>query len=291
MANREHKLAFTKMQGAGNDFVVWDNRDLSWSLDTIISITPTLCDRHFGVGADGVLVLAESEIENADYQMIYRNPDGSDAGMCGNGGRCLARYAHDLGYDANHTFHVHDSIYRARINGQKVELSFPGKVEVRSISDQHGLSAYQVDPGTEHIVLFVNHDLLSNHDRLLQIARDLRYNHELAPKGCNVNFVHFSDDQRWMLKTYERGVEHFTLACGTGAIASALASYVHFQDGESSNEVSPTSTHRIRLHPEGAPLTVDFEQIESSNSFTNLRLIGPAEYVYEGQIQFNSISA
>jgi diaminopimelate epimerase len=281
-------LSFYKMQGAGNDFVVWDNRNAQWSLEQIVAVTPALCDRHFGVGSDGVLVLSPAQLDDVDYEMIFRNPDGSDAGMCGNGGRCIARFAHHLGFDPNHTFHVHENRYQAQVHEDSVALSFPMKPQLISHSPYRKLPLYEIHPGTEHIVVMVDQNLFMDHKQLLNMARDLRYDEELAPKGCNVNFAWPAEPGVLQLKTYERGVEDFTLACGTGAIATALAGFAHLESNPTIDQL-----HSLDVRPTGGRLSVDFTPHANNDGridhFSDIVLRGPARFVFEGTFDVAAI--
>ena len=133
------ELKFHKMEGAGNDFVVIDNRKYGLSLERIIDITPKLCDRKFGVGGDGILVLQPAKRPDVDFTMIYRNADGSDAGMCGNGARCLVQYAHEFGFNATQTFSVHDNIYEAEVHSDgSVSIHFPVHVQPKKRCESAG---------------------------------------------------------------------------------------------------------------------------------------------------------
>src|SRR5699024_9939566 len=152
---KKSHISFTKMQGAGNDFVVLNNLDRKFTRQELIELTPRLCDRKFGIGSDGLLALFPPEDEKDDYTMFYRNPDGSDAGMCGNGARCLALFAHTFGFDERQTFSVHDARYKAEItDSQSVRIHFPGETSIRQINldDQ---AILKMHTGTEHIVIVV----------------------------------------------------------------------------------------------------------------------------------------
>ncbi len=177
-------INFDKMEGAGNDFIVIDNRSNRFSLEEIITLTPKLCDRKFGIGADGVLVLENPKIPNVDYTMIYRNADGSDAGMCGNGSRCLALFAVTKGFNKQHSFNVHNAVYSAEveITKQTVQVSFPD-VEDPTEFTVLGHNLSQVYPETEHIVKFVTSEVLQNEDLLLNEGSSIRWDSTLNPPG------------------------------------------------------------------------------------------------------------
>src|SRR5699024_7740116 len=152
MTRKKNRISFTKMQGAGNDFVVLNNLEGHYSRQELIELTPKLCDRRFGIGADGLLALFPPEDKKDDYIMFYRNADGSDAGMCGNGARCLALFAHGLGFDSVHSFRIHERLYQARVEApETVRISFPVKTTVTE-SRVDDKKIWQLHTGTEHIV-------------------------------------------------------------------------------------------------------------------------------------------
>lgn len=264
-------LTFYKMQGAGNDFVVLDNQNQSLSLNRIIELTPRLCDRKFGVGADGVLVLQPAD--GADYAMIYRNADGSDAGMCGNGGRCIARFAVERGFPDNHAFKVHDKIYHAEVQGENVSLAFPMSSKAHNLKVD-GKNIIQLYTGTEHIVLPVDQSILENEAYLFTEGKKLRHHPQFQPAGTNVNFMSGKGPKNLELQTYERGVENLTLACGTGAIASALA-WHHLQD-------STGKSNEYDIQVKGGDLKVHFDYSKDQKTYSNIKLEGPAHFVFEG---------
>ncbi|MDX1592147.1 MAG: diaminopimelate epimerase, partial [Balneolaceae bacterium] len=144
-------IPFIKMQGAGNDFILMDNRSLKLSEEYLTELAPSICNRKFGIGSDGLITLNYDEKKKADLVMLYKNPDGSDAGMCGNGARCFAAYAVTLGSPKEFTFRVHDHIYRANVKKSGVTISFPLETTVDAI-DLEGYNAYSVYTNTEHIV-------------------------------------------------------------------------------------------------------------------------------------------
>tara|TARA_R110000868_G_scaffold37111_4_gene131340 strand:+ start:23308 stop:24135 length:828 start_codon:yes stop_codon:yes gene_type:complete len=270
-------LNFHKMEGAGNDFVIIDNRESGLSIDEIISITPTLCDRKFGVGADGLLVLEPAQIDGVDYTMIYRNADGSDAGMCGNGSRCLALFAANNGFGNKQRFNVHDGIYEAEVGKieHQVSVLFPDALAPKKL--QINKKKYlQVYTGTEHIVSFEELDRLEDENNLIEEGVFVRNHPLLNPPGSNVNFVCIDDDTSLYLQTFEKGVEDLTLACGTGALASAIAT--HFDQGKKGTDFEYSITVK------GGTLEVSFKFDEDANIYTHLILSGPAHFVFKGSI-------
>lgn len=277
MNNTTTEIAFTKMQGAGNDFIIIDNRVGLFNKEQIISLAPKLCDRRFGIGADGVILLQQSDDPDLDYTMFYRNADGSDAGMCGNGARCLALYASKLGLGEELRFNVHDHIYQAEVEAEQnqVTVSFPMNVEVEEVALENGSLILRIQAGTEHIVKEVSKEKLQDEDFLTKTGKKLRNHPKFSPPGTNVNFIHGSTEDALTLQTYERGVEGLTLACGTGAIASALA-WHHIQGTDNKVE---TSTN---IEVKGGNLQVYFTFDENEKVYKNIRLAGEAQFVFKG---------
>lgn len=270
-------LRFTKMEGAGNDFIVLDNRKALITAENIARLAPKLCDRRFGIGADGILMLENpADPEKAAFTMIYKNADGSDAGMCGNGGRCLALFADKLGLGSRLRFTVHDKWYEADVhkNGE-VSVYFPPAERPEKLTIGQ-VSYLKIFPGTEHVVRFVDADFLQNEQQLTNEGRNIRYARELMSEGTNVNFVSLINNEELQLVTYERGVEALTLACGTGAIAAAAAAF--FKDAGN------RSTAGYSVRTKGGQLYVSFTFNKNTGLFEEIALKGPAKIVYEGTI-------
>lgn len=268
------ELKFHKMEGAGNDFVVIDNRKYGFSLEKIIGFTPKLCDRKFGIGADGILVLQPAQRPDVDFTMIYRNADGSDAGMCGNGARCLVQYAHEFGFTATQTFNVHQNIYEAEVHADgSVSVHFPVHVHPKRKS-LNGIEFIQADAATEHLVTFCGNQDLEDEEKLVKTGSTIRYHKEVDPPGSNVNFVNPDGEETIELQTYERGVEDLTLACGTGALAAAIATHFNQQSGRK----HATFTVRVK----GGTLKASFDFNANTNTYHQLILTGPAHFVFEG---------
>jgi diaminopimelate epimerase len=259
------------MNGAGNDFVMVDNRDRTIVLDA--SRVALLCDRHRGVGADGVLVV-EPATQGADLKMRYYNADGGEAEMCGNGARCFARFARRLGVSD-------DEICFETLAGV-IQASFPGDQVRITMSDPHShrspveveingrvLNVHFLNTGVPHAVVFV--DDVATADVLTDGAA-LRYHSAFAPKGTNANFVQTLAPDTIAIRTYERGVEGETLACGTGGCAAAL---LH------SLRTGFTSAVQVKVRG-GDTLRVAFEA--SEGGFRNVTLTGPADFVFDGTI-------
>lgn len=274
MAATTDHIPFTKMQGAGNDFVVLDNRSESLSNEQIIELAPQICNRKYGVGSDGILALMPPEKGETDYTMFYRNPDGSDAGMCGNGARCIALFAHSLGFGKKQRFNVHNQVYEASIiDEHTVSVSFPMEASANEL-EIDGRKLYKIYTGTEHLVTTVDEETLDREDFLREEGRKLRYHKEFKPKGTNVNFICGTDESKLSLQTYERGVEDLTLACGTGAIASALI-WHHLQGKEQKD--------KLAVQTKGGTLNVYFSFNPTQKTYSNIKLKGPAHFVFTGE--------
>lgn len=260
-----------KYQGAGNDFLIADNRDGS------IHLTPQevacLCDRRYGIGADGLMLLETAQ--GYDFRMVYYNSDGSSGMMCGNGGRCIVAFAHFCGItsynfiaaDGEHTAEI---LYRSG-NTLTVKLKM---TDVSEIERHKDLNCTFLDTGTRHVVVPV-FDIENYH--VFEEGRKLRYNPRFAPIGVNVNFIEAKGDIL-NVRTYEKGVEDETFACGTGITASAIA-YWHslHQTDDSSQNVVEQPIHALR-----DLLEVDF--IPTAKGAKNVYLIGPATYVAKIEI-------
>lgn len=262
------------MHGAGNDFVLFDNRTLKLSEEELAQLAPAICNRKFGVGSDGIIALQFDETKKADLVMLYKNPDGSDAGMCGNGARCFSAFAETLGSPKKFTFRVHDKVYKANVKEQSIVIDFPLETSVQelTVADEALLNVYT---NTEHVVCTVQQNELDNEQTLIHQGRFLRNHPDFQPIGTNVNFISGTDNETLNLQTYERGVENLTLACGTGAIASALA-WHHLQQAKDGN-------FKYHVQVKGGTLLVHFSFNKKSGTYTNIKLEGPATFVFEGQ--------
>src|SRR3954451_7403467 len=262
-------LRFTKMNGAGNDFVMIDNRlgDVALTPGQIARI----CDRHRGVGADGILLL-ERASNGADFRMRYYNADGGEAEMCGNGARCFARYADRVaGPMEALSFETPAGVIGAELQGELVRLAMSEPKDLKlgitvPLADRR-VAAHFVNSGVPHVVVPVD-DLESVDVRELGSA--IRQHELFAPKGTNANFMKECGDGQIAIRTYERGVEDETLACGTGVVASALIfAAIKNVDGP------------IRVLVRGGnELEVGFEK--NADQLRNVTLTGPADFVFEG---------
>jgi diaminopimelate epimerase len=264
-------LRFTKMNGAGNDFVLIDNRAEALKLSR--QQIAFLCNRHRGVGADGVLLVEPPEA-GADFRMRYYNSDGTEAEMCGNGARCFSRFVNQIaGPHSEIRFETKAGIIRAEFDGDLVtlEMTQPHGLVLNRSLDIGGekLSTHFVNTGVPHVVIFVD-DVASV--PVGQWGSEIRYHSAFRPGGTNANFVEEIEAGELVIRTYERGVEAETLACGTGVTAAGLI-YATL-----TNAPSP-----VRLEVRGGDrLEVGFRA--SGNSFTGVTLKGPADFTFEGCI-------
>jgi len=265
-------ISFDKYQGAGNDFIIIDNRSSTYNLLSSDHIA-LLCDRHFGVGADG-LILLEQPMEG-EFYMKYYNSDGKESSMCGNGGRCFALYLDNLGLIKSKKIHFNaiDGFHEAEIierepNISKVNLTMTEPSACEKIN-----SDIFVDTGSPHYVQFV--DSTEKID-FLQTARSIRYNNRFNSVGVNVNFAEILADDTLRIRTYERGVEGETLACGTGVTAVAISFHHSFQkDGN--------GQFKYQVKTLGGNLEVIFTC--TNKSYLDVHLIGPAQKVFSGRIE------
>ncbi len=267
------EVSFHKMHGTGNDFIVLDNRSGQFTMDEMITLTPKICHRRFGVGADGLLALSPGD--KADYTMIYRNSDGSDAGMCGNGSRCLAMFAHKIaGFPANLRFRVHDIEYTARISGELVTVSFPMTLHVSALKSQLNVEGMFTQPGNNHIILTESEARDKAGDDVFNLARKLRNDSTIHEDGSNVNIYRKESSGSIYLRTYERGVEDFTYACGTGSIATAVAAHA--------GEKAQTTEQTCQIHSKGGVVSVKFAYDPETKLYSHIELTGPAEFICKG---------
>jgi diaminopimelate epimerase len=223
MANPESKMIeFYKMSGSGNDFIIIDNRDLSLDVGNLSEFACKVCQRKFSVGADGLVIIESSD--NANFKWRFYNSDGSVAEMCGNAARCVARFAHMKGIATEKmSWETVAGIISAEVKGDvvKVKLTDPSAVEagIKIEEDCQKFILDSIDTGVPHAVVFV--DDLDNCD-VYNIGRKIRYHKNFAPRGTNADFASVINRHKIKVRTYERGVEDETLACGTGMVAAAL---------------------------------------------------------------------
>lgn len=257
-------IDFYKYQGTGNDFVMIDNRSLFFPKDDV-SLIERLCDRRFGIGADG-LILLENDAET-DFKMVYYNSDGNESSMCGNGGRCLVAFAKQLNVIENATtFIATDGLHHATVASDGLVSLQMIDVNELKITPEFSF----LNTGSPHHVQIVD-DL--EHYNVKENGAAIRYSELYGKAGSNVNFVSQINEDTFAVRTYERGVEDETLACGTGVTAVAIAM----------NATGVTSSNAIHLNVEGGKLEVSFNQLGSQ--YTNVFLKGPAQFVFKGQIE------
>ena len=265
------QLEFYKYQGTGNDFIMIDNRSGFFPKENV-ELIAHLCDRRFGIGGDGLILLENDEVAEkhemtTDFKMVYYNSDGNQSSMCGNGGRCLVAFAKKLNViSTSCTFVATDGLHHATIkeNGQ-VSLQM---IDVSNVKITPEFSF--LDTGSPHHVQMVEE--LKNYN-IKEIGAAIRYGELYGAAGSNVNFVKQIDANTFSLRTYERGVEDETFSCGTGATAVAIAM----------NATGKTDASAIYLNVEGGKLEVSFDKNEGQ--FTNVFLKGPAEFVFKGVIE------
>lgn len=260
------RLHFYKYHGTGNDFIMLDDREGQWS-DDAGSLIPRLCDRHFGIGSDGLILIRNHE--EADFEMVYFNPDGSQS-LCGNGSRCAVAFAKDIGIikGDSTTFMAYDGLHFAQFEGALVHLKMADNDSLEALEND-----FFADTGSPHYVQVV--DNLPQFP-VVEQGRAIRYSPPFSPGGTNVNFISLDKAANGLsIRTYERGVEDETLSCGTGITAAAL---VAAQKGLQSP---------VHIHARGGNLQVAFQQ--DGQRFTNLYLIGPAKFVFEGHIDTDNL--
>ena len=261
------------MHGAGNDFVLVDNRAQGVKLSR--QQVMLLCDRHCGIGADGVILLVPCASGKAELAWEFYNSDGSVGEMCGNGARCFARFVQArTGREGDLSFETLAGIIHAEFKGERVTVNLTRPDGLR-VNERLALSTgaevvHSIDTGVPHAVLFVTD---TDKAMVTQLGPEIRRHPRFAPRGTNVNFVQVLGPNRIRVRTFERGVEGETLACGTGVTASALIS--------------------ARVHHFGSPVEVQVQSgtqlevsfVESNGGFRDVRLTGPAEFVFEGSIE------
>ena len=271
------KIPFVKMNGAGNDFVLIDNRRKKFSLKWN-TLARTVCDRRFGIGADGLLILERST--KTDFKMLYYNADGSSGGMCGNGGRCASAYVMDQEERVGVMFDAVGYTYLAKKIESEIWLKMknPNIIffnESIAVLKNKILASY-INTGSPHVVLFET-DLAVQFKNeihstgIIRLGKAIRYLKLFFPQGTNVNFIKVLKRGLVAMRTYERGVEDETLACGTGAVASAIIS---------SLQLGWSSPIKIRTFSEKI-LTVRFRR--EGDSFADVILCGPVQYSFTGE--------
>lgn len=257
-------LTFYKYQGAGNDFIFVDNRNDLFPKENK-ELVMHLCDRHFGIGADG-LILIENEF-TSDFKMVYFNADSSQT-MCGNGARCAVAFAKKLGIIQNSTnFTAYDGPHKATINEDATVSLEMIDVDQVDVKESHVFT----NTGTLHHIEMV--DDLKNYP-VVELGRKIR-NEVYGKEGSNINFIEQSNENTFHIRTYERGVEDETLACGTGVTAAAIAAH----------KTGKTTDTTVNLVAVGGRLQVHFDVV--NNTYKNVVLTGPAQFVFQGTFEIN----
>ncbi len=257
-------IPFFKYQGTGNDFILIDNRSKAFSNLSQDEIE-RICDRRFSIGADGLMMLNQKD--GYDFEMKYYNSDGKPGSMCGNGGRCIVRFAYDLGiHKESYHFLASDGQHEAEIETGSNIISLKMK-DVPGYKEENG--HFIVDTGSPHYIKFVKNVMGMD---VVKEGTEIRYSEPYAKEGINVNFVQSKGDDEIVVRTYERGVEDETYSCGTGVTASALVCH--------HNEVGYND---VTVDTKGGKLVVKYDR-SYDNKYTNIWLCGPAEKSFEGKV-------
>jgi diaminopimelate epimerase len=266
-------LDFVKMNGAGNDFILIDNRAGKIKLTTEQIVR--LCNRQRGIGADGLFLLVPNVSGNAEWSWDFYNSDGSTADMCGNGARCFARFVQSVAGASDKTsFETGAGVISATFHGARVtvNLTTPKDLRLAEVVPAAGakLTIHSLNTGVPHAVLFVPD---ADQAMVQQLGAEIRYHANFKPRGTNVNFVQVLGPNHIRVRTYERGVEGETLACGTGVTASALvASRVHKFN-------SP-----VKVQVQGGDI-LEVTWADAGDGFADVKLNGPADFVFKGTIE------
>ena len=264
------EIKFSKYQGTGNDFVLIDNRLNNYQLtkDQI----HYLCDRRFGIGGDGLMLL-ENEA-GVDFKMIYYNSDGGLSTMCGNGGRCISQFAIDLGISSTElSFNAIDGLHHSAKINDLIELGMSNVKSVQKIDD----NTFVLNTGSPHYVKLV--PKVDSID-VKKIGAEIRYSESFKKEGINVNFMEIlNETDSISVRTYERGVEDETYSCGTGVVACAIV--------KSIINKSEDNLRNIIVNTLGGPLKVSLNSNENMDAFFDIKLIGPAKFVFQGIIKLD----
>jgi diaminopimelate epimerase len=266
-------VEFVKMNGAGNDFILIDNRAGKVRLSTEQIVR--LCHRQRGIGADGLFLLKPNASGKAEWSWDFYNSDGSTADMCGNGARCFARFVQSVaGAQGGTSFETGAGVIRAQFQGARVtvNLTAPHSLKLSEAIPAAGakLTVHSLNTGVPHAVIFVPD---ADQAMVEDLGAEVRYHEYFKPKGTNVNFVQVLGPNHIRVRTYERGVEGETLACGTGVTAAALVS----------SRVHKFSSP-VKVQVQGGD-TLEVSWAEAGDDFTDVSLNGPADFVFKGTIE------
>jgi diaminopimelate epimerase len=256
-------LQFFKYQGTGNDFILIDNRENNLN-NLNKEIIEKFCSRKFGIGADGLILLQN---ENGyDFKMVYFNSDGKESTMCGNGGRCIAKFAKDLGLVSDNAYFLAiDGPHYAHISSDSVKLKMKDVKDIKGIDD-----FFILDTGSPHYVRYAEN--LDEVDVYIE-GKKIRNSEPFKSQGINVNFINKTAEKTIHVRTYERGVENETFSCGTGVVASALVNIL--------NDYTIDGNYEIKVLTKGGNLSVIATR--TGNTFNDIWLVGPVEFVYKGE--------
>jgi len=262
-------IPFVKFQGTGNDFILIDGRNKDYSNIPV----KLMCDRHFGIGGDGLMILQNKE--GYDFEMVYYNSDGNLSSMCGNGGLCIAFWAHKLGISKHKKLHfwAPDGAHEAEVDENIVSLKMNPVNSWKMIDNQ----TIEINTGSPHYISFGcdNIDELN----LIEWAQKIRYHEPYTQEGINVNVACILGENHLKMRTYERGVEDETLSCGTGVTAAVLASVI-LSENRTGIKIQ-SGINEIKMSTKGGNLSISFEKKEAG--FDHIWLIGSVEHVYSGQ--------
>ena len=263
--NANNKIEFSKYQGAGNDFIMIDNFSSNYDFLTVREIAQ-LCDRRFGIGADGLILINSSAL--ADFEVDYYNSDGSKS-FCGNGARCSVAFVNRfiLPTKTSYTFAAIDGLHTGEMINDLVQIDMKPVSSIEVLGDL----CFELHTGSPHYIQF---DKLIDEKDIVELGKTIRYSDQYKVEGINVNWVEVLDQNKIKIRTYERGVEDETLACGTGVTAAALAYHFKFQENKTQN--------KIDIEAVGGHLNVVFDY-NRVNGFSNIYLIGPATFVFNGE--------
>lgn len=259
-------IEFAKYQGAGNDFIIIDNRTYNLPY-TAFNTYKHWCNRHFGIGADGLIFI--DTLPNFDFNMVYFNADGFLGSMCGNGARCAVAFAFDKKIIEQNTtlFNATDGEHSAKLlPNNLVSLKMNNVNNIQQVAND-----YVLNTGSPHYVTFVKNINLVN---VFEQGKAIRYSKQFKKNGINVNFVQKIGANKIAIATYERGVENETLACGTGVTAAAIAHTINLKN----------KPYKLHINAKGGKLMVNFTK--NNLNYTNIWLTGPAKYVFSGYINF-----
>jgi diaminopimelate epimerase len=261
------KINFYKFHGAGNDFILADNRNREF-IPSALEIQQ-LCHRRFGIGADGLMLLENHQ--DADFRMVYYNSDGYEGSMCGNGARCMVAFAEYLGLIKNKASFIASDGMHEGIILEKKKSSWTISLQMLDVRPPLKVdNGYEINTGSPHLIIF--QDDINSID-VVRDGRRLRFSEEYHPKGINVNFVQVIDHKNLQIRTYERGVENETLACGTGTVAAAIAAH---------EKGIRNQTNEYILKAAGGILKVSFSApSQAEEIYRDIILTGPARMVFK----------